>query len=89
MALHGGGMAASEGSLERVYSPWTKVRIHSFIHSHKCIRKAPENENNAHVTEEIVHIFAYLQNLFRAQKFQNGDPVISIENLEFRTGNMI
>ena len=59
MALHGGGMAASEGSLERVYSPWTKVRIHSFIHSHKCIRKAPENENNAYVTAEIVYLHIY------------------------------
>ena len=59
MALHGGGMAASEGALERVYSPWTKVRIHSFIHSHKCIRKAPENENNAHVTAEIVYLHIY------------------------------
>ena len=59
VALHGGGMAASEGSLERVYSPWTKVRIHSFIHSHKCIRKAPENENNAYVTAEIVYLHIY------------------------------
>ena len=32
VALHGGGMVASEGSLERVYSPWTKVW------------KAPEND---------------------------------------------
>ena len=59
MALHGGGMAASEGSLERVYSPWTKVWIISFIHSHKCIRKAPENENNAYVTAEIVYLHIY------------------------------
>ena len=59
VALHGGGMAASEGSLERVYSPWTKVWIISFIHSHKCIRKAPENENNAYVTAEIVYLHIY------------------------------
>ena len=52
-------MAASEGSLERVYSPWTKVWIISFIHSHKCIRKAPENENNAYVTAEIVYLHIY------------------------------
>ena len=59
VALHGGGMVASEGSLERVYSPWTKVWIISFIHSHKCIRKAPENENNAYVTAEIVYLHIY------------------------------
>ena len=39
--------------------PWTKVWIISFIHSHKCIRKAPENENNAYVTAEIVYLHIY------------------------------
>ena len=39
--------------------PWTKVWIISFIQSHKCIRKAPENENNAYVTAEIVYLHIY------------------------------
>ena len=64
--VHTSGIARwRDGGLGRVPreglqpGPWTKVWIISFIQSHKCIRKAPENENNAYVTAEIVYLHIY------------------------------